>query len=77
MEHVNGITLSQLLSTYEEELTIPLPILASIIKQIVTSLHYLHNNNIIHRDIKSSNIMIDSNGQVKLSMSFLIFSFSL
>ena len=34
--------------------------------QICLGLQYLHTNNIMHRDIKSANIFIDSNNQIKL-----------
>lgn len=36
-------------------------------KQIVEGLLYLHENRIIHRDIKGANILIDDKGVVKLA----------
>ena len=38
-----------------------------IFQQILSSLEYLHNNNICHRDIKLENILIDEYGDAKLS----------
>ena len=35
-------------------------------KQITNALCYLHDNGIIHRDIKGANIMVNSRGVVKL-----------
>lgn len=38
-----------------------------IFKQIIAGIHYCHTNNVVHRDIKVENILLDSNGRVKLA----------
>lgn len=36
-------------------------------RQIVLGLEYLHQNKIMHRDIKGANILVDNTGLVKLA----------
>ncbi len=38
-----------------------------IFKQIVAALHYCHSNNIVHRDLKVENLLLDFNMRVKLA----------
>ena len=37
-----------------------------IFKQIILALQYIHNNNIVHRDIKLDNILIDLDNKIKI-----------
>ena len=43
-----------------------LPQIKYIMYQLLKGVQYLHNNNIIHRDIKCANILINNNGKIKL-----------
>lgn len=38
----------------------------AIFKQIMDALHYFHKLNILHRDIKLDNIILDSEGVIKI-----------
>ena len=37
-----------------------------MIQQLIRTLSYIHKNGIVHRDIKSHNILVDSNFNIKL-----------
>ena len=39
----------------------------TVMKQILNGLYYLHNNKILHRDMKSANILITKKGVLKLA----------
>ncbi|KAK9288045.1 hypothetical protein L1049_016491 [Liquidambar formosana] len=43
------------------------PCIAIVLKETLNALSYLHDQGHLHRDIKAGNILIDSNGSVKLA----------
>lgn len=62
MEYLDGQSLSDIIHT-EGKLSVERSLFFG--RQVVSALHYAHSRGLIHRDIKSSNIVIthDSNGQ--------------
>ncbi|ODV84252.1 hypothetical protein CANARDRAFT_201408 [[Candida] arabinofermentans NRRL YB-2248] len=64
LEYIPGGSVASMLSTYGpfEE-----PLVRNFVAQVLIGLKYLHNEGIIHRDIKGANILIDINGTVKIS----------
>jgi len=62
MEYCDGGTLSQLL-----ELTLSESEIANVLNQVLNGVAYLHSLHRIHRDIKSSNILLNMNGEVKVA----------
>jgi NIMA (never in mitosis gene a)-related kinase len=68
MEYIEEGDLSKLIDKYrKEEKSLPEELIWTIFVQILSALKYLHENRIIHRDIKSSNILITSSNVVKLA----------
>jgi serine/threonine protein kinase len=43
-------------------------VLQSIIVQLLRALVYLHSNGVVHRDIKAENLLVKSDGSVKLGL---------
>jgi len=62
MEYIEGESLKNLLKAGPFKL---IPALKMLI-QIASGLQYAHKNGVIHRDVKSSNIMIQNDGLVKI-----------
>lgn len=46
---------------------LPEPCIAAVLKEILSALSYLHDQGHLHRDVKAGNILMDSNGSVKLA----------
>ena len=63
MEYVNGGNLYNLLKKRRK---LSEKMAKFIYKQIVLSLKYIHSHNIVHRDIKLENILLDLNNGVKI-----------
>jgi serine/threonine protein kinase/Flp pilus assembly protein TadD len=62
MEYINGPELKEKMGAGEITLESSL----SIIEQVASGLNAAHQKGIVHRDIKSSNIMLTKSGQVKI-----------
>lgn len=65
MEYVDGLTLTQLMDFYDEQLS--LDVIASIFSAVATALEIAHENQVLHLDIKPDNILINRQGQVKVT----------
>lgn len=64
MEYVDRGNISKLLAKqgkFSEEL------IANCTRQILEGVQYLHENHILHRDIKSANILVNSKGEIKIA----------
>jgi serine/threonine-protein kinase len=64
MQFVDGMDLSQFIEGHRE---VPISAVIDFSRQICRGLRYAHNHNVIHRDIKPQNILIDRNKIAKLS----------
>ncbi|EXJ80410.1 STE/STE11 protein kinase [Capronia coronata CBS 617.96] len=64
LEYVPGGSIAGMLKQYN---TFQEPLVRNFTRQILEGLSYLHARNIIHRDIKGANILVDNRGAVKIS----------
>ncbi|XP_035693013.1 ankyrin repeat domain-containing protein 12-like isoform X1 [Branchiostoma floridae] len=63
MQFIPGGTLASLLARFG---VLEEGVVSRYTRQILIGVEYLHNNNIIHRDLKGNNIMLMPNGVIKL-----------
>lgn len=64
MQYVEGQTLAEMLRTQRSLL--PPARVVELVQQVAEALDYAHNLGVLHRDIKSSNIMLDREGHALL-----------
>lgn len=63
MEFVHGYTLRNILDKCKQP---PLWVVMQILYEVLSALGHAHRQNVVHRDVKPANIMIDEEGHVKL-----------
>jgi len=62
MEYVDGVPIEEYCNKNKCKIDERL----SLIKDVCSAVHYAHKNLIVHRDLKSQNIYVDKNGNVKI-----------
>ena len=64
LEYCNGGSLSNLLKSFKK---LNEQLIRKYLTQILKGVEYLHIHNIVHRDIKCANILLNSEGNIKVS----------
>ena len=64
LEYVPGGSVAAMLNSYGQ---LKEPLIRNFVRQILAGLSYLHGRDIIHRDIKGANVLVDNKGNIKIS----------
>uniref|UniRef100_A0A3B5AXR9 non-specific serine/threonine protein kinase n=1 Tax=Stegastes partitus TaxID=144197 RepID=A0A3B5AXR9_9TELE len=64
VEHVAGINLNQSLNTHTP---VPLDKLCHYTAQLLAALDYLHSNSVVHKQLGPSSVLVDSEGNIRLT----------
>lgn len=64
VEHVAGINLTQSLIT---NTPVPLDKLCQYTAQLLAALDYLHSNSVVHKQLGASSVLVDSEGNIRLT----------
>jgi mitogen-activated protein kinase kinase kinase len=64
LEYVPGGSVAAMLNSYGQ---LQEPLIRNFVRQILDGLSYLHGQDIIHRDIKGANVLVDNKGNIKIS----------
>uniref|UniRef100_A0A8C0AW68 eIF-2-alpha kinase GCN2 n=1 Tax=Buteo japonicus TaxID=224669 RepID=A0A8C0AW68_9AVES len=64
VEHISGCSLSTYL---HKETPVPVEQLRHYVTQILSALDYLHNNSVVHKVLCASSILVDAEGNIKVT----------
>ncbi|AWP16645.1 putative eukaryotic translation initiation factor 2-alpha kinase 4 [Scophthalmus maximus] len=64
VEHVSGVNLNQSLINHTP---VPLDKLCQYTAQLLAALDYLHSNSVVHKQLGASSVLLDSEGNVRLT----------
>lgn len=64
VEHVAGANLNQSLSTHTP---VPMEKLCHYTAQLLSALDYLHSNSVVHKRLGASSVLVDSEGNIRLT----------
>jgi serine/threonine protein kinase len=64
MQHIDGLNLSDII---ESEAPLHPVVAATIVREICLAIDHAHKNNVIHRDIKPTNVLVSKDGKLKVT----------